>query len=82
MDITDLLDAQGIAEAHAARDKIDLLRLLVSDVLSIADGGATPDGDEVNIPTLLWAEEWKRKLTPNVQLEGPAASCRSPRSGG
>jgi hypothetical protein len=55
-------------EYLAARE-IEMLRHLVNEVIAIADNGITPDGDEVNIPTLLWAEEWKRKLTPNAPVQ-------------
>jgi len=42
---------------------LDTLMQLAGDVLAIAEAGATPDGDGVNAPTLLWAEEWARVLS-------------------
>ena len=40
---------------------------LVDEVLGIADKGETPDGDGVNVPTLLWAEGWRRRLRAGAQ---------------
>lgn len=42
---------------------LDTLMRLAGDVLAIAEAGETPDGDGVNVPTLLWAEEWARVLS-------------------
>ena len=39
--------------------------------MSIAANGALLDGSEVNVPTLLWAEEWAKRLSgPNVVVSG------------
>ena len=43
-------------------DTAILLRQLVKEVIEIAEHGETPDGDGVNIPTFLWAEEWAHRL--------------------
>jgi len=40
---------------------------LLVDVLAIASSGELPDGDAVNTPTLLWAEEWARRLAEKEQ---------------
>lgn len=45
-----------------ARDLATCYVSLAQQVRLIARDGATPDGDEVNSPTLLWAEGWLRKL--------------------
>lgn len=42
---------------------LDTLMRLAGEVLAIAEAGETPDGDGVNVPTLLWAEEWARVLS-------------------
>lgn len=41
---------------------VDLL-VLMQEVFSIAEHGCLLDGDEVNTPTRLWAEEWRRKIS-------------------
>ena len=49
------------------REVLPLLEL-AQEVLSVAAHGCLLDGDEVNTPTLLWAEEWHRKISgPNVR---------------
>src|SRR5690606_15856456 len=40
---------------------------LIAEVLAIASSGTLPDGDAVNTPTLLWAEEWARRLAEKEQ---------------
>ena len=37
------------------------LMKLEAEVADIAEFGQLPDGDGVNVPTLLWAESWARK---------------------
>ena len=48
------------------------LLLLAQEVRLIDANGTTPDGDGVNGPTALWAEDWTRRLAvdagPNVEL--------------
>lgn len=46
-----------------------LLPLLVQEVFSIAAHGCLPDGDEVNVPTRLWAEEWHRRLSQRTEMD-------------
>lgn len=44
--------------------KVSTLKLLLglrNEVVGIAQEGILPDGDGVNIPTLIWAEDWARK---------------------
>ena len=50
---------------YAERERcaeLELLRPLVQEVLIMATEALLPDGDSVNMPTLLWAEDWMRKL--------------------
>jgi hypothetical protein len=35
---------------------------LMADLKQIADSGTLPDGDGVNIPTKMWAEDWIGRL--------------------
>jgi hypothetical protein len=71
MDVLEKLQngAWGQAVSAEARDEIVQLRsqvsalaLLAQDVRLIDVHGTLPDGDGVNGPTALWAEEWTRKL--------------------
>jgi len=45
------------AEPEKSIDPEVLMRL-ANEVRAITKTGTLPDGDEVNVPTLLWAEEW------------------------
>ena len=63
----DMLEAEHRAAGEAAeRAKLRYLLQLMQEVLAIAAHGVLPDGDTVNTPTLLWAEEWALMLTPNL----------------
>ena len=60
---------ERLTAAAVASDRTKMLPLLslAQEVMSIAQHGCTLDGDEVNAPTLLWAEGWNRRITgPNV----------------
>lgn len=59
------------AERDAQHAKLLPLLALAQEVVSIAQHGCLLDGDGVNAPTLLWAEEWQRRiLGPNAELAG------------
>ena len=64
-----------VRERDDQRAKLLPLLALMQEVFSIASHGCLLDGDEVNVPTRLWAEEWHRRLSgPNVPVEpGPTA---------
>ena len=51
-------EMRGALVTHAA---------LIAEVLAIASSGTLPDGDAVNTPTLLWADEWRRRLAEKEQ---------------
>lgn len=51
-------EMRGELDAHAA---------LIAEVFTIAQLGVLPDGDIVDTPTLLWAEEWARRLAEKEQ---------------
>ena len=92
MDITDWLDAEGVPEAHAARDEIERLRYQVAvgkDVVNFGLGLMTPEqvGQWVGVRHFLEAgtemyppfpEEDER---PNVELTGAerASPAKRPR---
>jgi hypothetical protein len=69
--MSDTLKIQGLmVEMDALKRQVENARavsaqylLLGKEVRLMAKEGATPDGDGVNISTLLWAEEWAGKLT-------------------
>ena len=44
------------------QERIAELEAALNDVITIADNGRLPDGDTVNVPTRLWAEELKLHL--------------------
>ena len=44
-----------------------ILSKLSAELVAIAETSALPDGDVVNAPTLLWAEEWRRRLAEKEQ---------------
>ena len=44
-----------------------ILSKLSAELVAIAETSALPDGDGVNAPTLLWAEEWRRRLAEKEQ---------------
>jgi len=76
---TDRIAFDPMALAHAIETGVaaklaeerERWRELAQDVSMIANGGHLPDGDGVNIPTLLWAEEWERRMYgPNVEVTG------------
>ena len=50
------------AELEQLRAMLMPLLLLAQEVRLIDAHGATPDGDGVNGPTALWAEDWTRRL--------------------
>lgn len=54
--LTEML-ARQVTELTAERTAF------LADISRIVHEGVLPDGDGVNIPTLLWAEGWERKLT-------------------
>jgi hypothetical protein len=65
--------ARLVSERDAQRAKLLPLLGLAQEVLSIAAHGCLLDGDEVNTPTRLWAEEWQRRISgPNGLLKGAA----------
>ena len=43
-------------------DAAPRLRDLATEVSRLSEGGVLPDGDVVNVPTLLWAERWNERL--------------------
>ena len=64
--MTDLSAGQHSIELLCAGHPLALARLkelmkLEAEVADIAEFGQLPDGDGVNVPTLLWAESWARK---------------------
>jgi len=66
--------AQLVSERDAQRAKLLPLLGLAQEVLSIAAHGCLLDGDEVNTPTRLWAEEWQRRISgPNLNSPAPSA---------
>ena len=44
-----------------------ILSKLSAELVAIAETSALPDGDGVNAPTLLWAEEWRSRLAEKEQ---------------
>lgn len=65
-----MLQQMEALQVYKDSDKqIPLIQKLISDVLVIAEDGVLPDGDSVNIPTLLWAEEWASILNPNAKMK-------------
>ena len=56
-------DAEFVAAVSRWRENNDspLVRL-ANEVRSIAESGVLPDGDNVNIPTLIWASEWRSEI--------------------
>ena len=60
-----------VRQTDDQRAKLFPLLVLLQEVMSIAAHGALLDGSEVNVPTLLWAEQWAKRLSgPNTQLKG------------
>lgn len=63
--------ADLVREVAGLRQQMTALLLLAQEVRLIDAHGTTPDGDGVNGPTALWAEEWTRRLSadpgPNVE---------------
>ena len=50
-----------VAGHPLALARLKELMKLEAEVADIAERGELPDGDGVNVPTLLWAESWARK---------------------
>lgn len=61
--LADAHDGGGVCVALYRADAPMLA--LVQEVIAIAQHCALPDGDGVNVPTLLWAEDWMRRLGGN-----------------
>ena len=69
--------AVGIRSRDTKPDRIESLRemraeldthaALIAEVFTIAQLGVLPDGDIVDTPTMLWAEEWARRLAEKEQ---------------
>ena len=61
------------AELADLKAQLVPLLLLAQEVRLIDAHGTTPDGDGVNGPTALWAEDWTRRLSvdtgPNVRAK-------------
>ena len=56
-------------EIAALKAQLVPLLLLAQEVRLIDAHGATPDGDGVNGPTALWAEDWTRRLAAMATKE-------------
>ena len=61
-------------ELAALKVQLSPLLLLAQEVRLIDAHGATPDGDGVNGPTALWAEDWTRRLAVDA---GPNARANA-----
>lgn len=72
-------------ENAALKAQLVPLLLLAQEVQLIGAHGATPDGDGVNGPTALWAEDWTRRLGaapgPNAEFSGGPATADSHTTG-
>jgi hypothetical protein len=64
------VEVTELGDVAALKAMLVPLLLLAQEVRLIDAHGTTPDGDGVNGPTALWAEDWTRRLAvdagPNV----------------
>lgn len=67
------VEVTELGDVAALRAQLVPLLLLAQEVRLLDAHGTTPDGDGVNGPTALWAEDWTRRLAvdagPNVEAE-------------